>query len=165
MGLRPPPPVLAHLRAALPRDAPPLAPTVRPARPGQEHVTLAFLGDVDDPDPVRSAVAAAAALPAPRLRLAGAGRFGGSAVWLRLDGDLGRLHALAGAVQQAVRDAGVALQAGPWRPHLTVGRSRAPVPPELSAYEGPYGLWDDLALVRSTGGRHTDLAAWRLAPA
>ncbi|MDP9498217.1 MAG: hypothetical protein M3P46_11295, partial [Actinomycetota bacterium] len=58
--------------------------------------------------------------------------------------------------------AGLRLDAGSWRPHLTLGRGGGPVPEAVLAYEGPDGVWDDVALVRSTGGQHSDLRAWRL---
>lgn len=161
MGLRPPLPVLAHLRAALPGER--LAPAVRPARPGQEHVTLAFLGEVADPAPLERALAEdLGRLPAPRLRLAGGGRFRGGAVWLGLAGDLDRLQALARAAAEAATRTGVPLDAEGWRPHLTLGRGRGPVPAAVLPYEGPDAVWDDVALVRSTGGQHSDLRAWRL---
>ena len=163
VGLRPPPPVLDHLRSALPRDRLPLAPAVRPSRAGQEHVTLAFLGDVADPAPLLDALASGPArLLPPRLRLSGGGRFRGGAVWLGLSGDLDRLHALAHGAAGAARRCGLPLDAAAWRPHLTLGRSRGPVPEAVLAYAGPEAVWDDLALVRSTGGQHGDLRAWRL---
>ena len=110
------------VRAALPA----LPPGVRAAPPGQEHVTLAFLGDVADPAPVAAALdEVLAGAAAPRLRLEGAGAFG-TALWLGLGGDRERLRRLAGEVQDAVRRAGVALEPRPYRPHLTLGRGRLP---------------------------------------
>lgn len=113
-----------------------------PHRTGREHVTLAFLGEVDDPAPLLRALAAVARVPAPRVRLAGAGRFPGGAVWLGVHGDLTPVHT---AVARAL-----ALPPGrsPWRPHLTIGRGA--VPAWAVSYEGPEDLWRTVALVRST---------------
>lgn len=157
VSLVPPPEVVTALPA--------LPPTVRPAAPGQAHVTLAFLGEVAGAEPVAVELAGVlAGRPAPRLRLSGAGTFG-RAVWLGVAGDLDVLARLAGAVQDAVRAAGVGLEARRWRPHLTVGRGR--LPGELPAYEGPVATWGRVDLVRShlspEGARHEPLHTWRLA--
>ena len=126
-------------------------------------MTLAFLGEVDAPAPLLEALRTdLAPLPAPRLRLCGGGRFRGGAVWLGLYGDLERLADLAGAARAAARACGLPLGPGPWRPHLTLGRSRGAVPQAVLGYEGPADVWDDVALVRSVGGQHSDLTAWRL---
>lgn len=150
----------AEVVAALP--APPRG--LRPVPPGQHHVTLAFLGEVPEPAPVAVALdAVLPGCPAPRLALTGAGVFG-HAVWLGLTGERDRLHALAAAVQDAVRGAGVVLEARPYRPHLTVGRGV--LPPRLAGYAGPSATWSRVALVRSTlgpaGARHDALRSWRL---
>lgn len=151
VGLYPPQEVLAAL----------------PRRTGREHVTLAFLGEVPDPGPLLAALPAVRELPAPRLRLAGAGRFRGGAVWLGLHGDLPALRRVHATVQRAVTQAGLPVEPGTWRPHLTVGRGL--LPPELSTYEGPPAVWRDVALVHSTLGRqgavHGPLATWQLADA
>lgn len=149
VGLYPPGPVLQAL----------------PRRTDREHVTLAFLGEVDDPAPLRSGLERVAGLPAPRLRLAGAGRFRGSAVWLGLAGDLAALHALHAAVGEVVGEAGLRVDTGRWQPHLTVGRGR--LPPDLLAYEGPEAAWHEVALVQSRlghdGARHEKLSTYGLA--
>lgn len=149
VGLYPPGPVVQAL----------------PRRTSREHVTLAFLGEVEDPAPLRSGLERVVGLPAPRLRLAGAGRFCGGAVWLGLAGDLGALHALHAVVSQAVGEAGLRVDAGRWQPHLTVGRGRPP--PDLLTYEGPEAAWHEVALVESRLGRdeatHEKLATYGLA--
>lgn len=135
-----------------------------PQRSGREHVTLAFLGEVPDPAELLAELPSVQDLPAPRLRLAGAGRFRGGAVWLGLRGDLAALERLHARVREAVAAAGLPAPTGPWRPHLTVGRGH--VLPALTAYEGPYALWRSVALVRSTlgrdGARHEPRATWYL---
>lgn len=149
-----------EVRTALPA----LPPGVRGAPPGQEHVTLAFLGEVADPARVAAALDEALDGGAPpRLRLEGAGAFGTS-LWLGLGGDRERLLRLAGVVQDAVRRAGVALEPRPYRPHLTLGRGRLPA--GLAAYRGPDATWDRVDLVHSTltsgRARHVPLRTWRL---
>jgi 2'-5' RNA ligase len=130
-----------------------------PRRTGREHVTLAFLGEVADPAPLLQALPAVQLVPAPRVRLAGAGRFPGGAVWLGVHGDLAPVH-------EAVRVAlGLPAPPAPWRPHLTVGRGA--VPAWAAAYEGPESVWPSVALVRSSrsgaGVVHEALGRWQLA--
>lgn len=136
-----------------------------PRRSGREHLTLAFLGEVDDPARLLVALGAVERHPAPLLRLAGAGRFRGGAVWLGLRGELDRLHRLHDAVQDAVEASGLPRAVEQWRPHLTIGRARA-VPAALQSYEGPEAAWRDVALVHSTltrqGAVHVPLRTWRL---
>lgn len=136
-----------------------------PRRTGREHLTLAFLGEVEDPARLLVALGAAKRHRAPRLRLAGAGRFRGGPVWLGLRGELDQLHRLHGALQDAVEAAGLPHSVDQWRPHLTIGRARA-VPAGLHAYEGPEAPWRDLALVHSTltrqGALHVPLQTWHL---
>ena len=151
---------------------------VRPVPPDQVHLTLAFLGEQPDAEPVTASLDPVLAVgTAPVLRLASAGRFG-TAVWLGVHGDLVRLTTLAASVQRAVGATGVALEDRPWRPHLTIGRSRDPrgrrtgrsAPPLLSldAYAGPSAPWTEVRLVRShlgrDGARHEALARWTLTP-
>ena len=164
VSLPPPEPVLAHLRAQ------PAPPGLRPARAGQEHVTLGFLGEVGDPAPLVARLdEPLPRLAAPRLRLSGAGRFGRGAVWLGVAGDLGALRALRRAVEQAVLEAGLPPlpgtgHPGAWRPHVTIGRGS--VPEQLEAYDGQEAAWPEVALVRSTllpqGAQHEVLHRWAL---
>lgn len=96
------------------------------------HLTLCFLGDVprERVPALGEALAAAAALPAPRLRLAGTGAFPGPArprvLWVGVHeapGTEGRLERLAEA---CVRALGGAPPEGPFRAHVTVARPRDP---------------------------------------
>ena len=136
-----------------------------PRRTGREHLTLAFLGEVDDPARLLVALDVVERHRAPRLRLAGAGRFRGGAVWLGLRGELDRLPQLHDAVQDAVDAVGCPRPVDQWRPHLTIGRARA-VPAGLHTYEGPEAAWPDVALVHSTltrrGAVHLPLRTWHL---
>lgn len=152
------------------------------------HLTLAFLGDVEDArlTDVRSALARAASgwrrgLPsggdAPlRLRLAGGGRFGRDAftvLWVGVGGDVDALHALHAAVRQELRRGRLPQDSRPYRPHLTLARpgdrvDRAAVDADRDAlhdYLGPSWPVTEIVLVRSHLGPrplHHHLAAWSI---
>lgn len=94
------------------------------------HLTLAFLGDVDDIDlnqvcrAVAGAVAPFATFP---LRLEGFGAFPDATrartLWVGLKGEgLPTLLALQSAVADCVSEAGYPLPEAPFRPHVTLGR-------------------------------------------
>lgn len=103
-------------------------PGLRFTSPERLHLTLRFLGEVDE-----------AALPALQQQLAGEvvavdvalelaalGTFGSRArprvVWLGLGGDLDGLQATRAAVDRALVAAGVAVDDQPLRPHITLAR-------------------------------------------
>jgi 2'-5' RNA ligase len=163
VAVAPPPPVVAHLAAAV-------AP-VRAAHsdlqwvPSERwHLTLAFYGEVPDPDVPRASrrVARAVRGVAPiALSFAGSGRFGDRVLWVGVAGERDRLRALAAAVSTDGR---------PYRPHLTVARVRRGGAPHaaaeaLASYDGPPWTAPEVRLVRSFVGpqpRHETLEAWPL---
>lgn len=150
MSLRLPVDVRQHLQAA--------AAGLRTTRAEQWHVTLAFLGEVADPEPLHEPLRrAAAGSPPLELRLQGSGVFRGpGALYARLAGDVDGLHQLAADVQAACRDAGVHLEPRPYRPHVTVAR-RLPADPGLLAhYAGPTWQAREVELVRSTLGARAE---------
>lgn len=148
VALRPPFEAVAHLAAA--------AAGVPTTRTDQWHVTLAFLGELEGPEPLREPLArAAAGSPPLRLRLSGASTFGSGVLAAGLAGDVEGLRRLAAAVRSACRAAGVDLPRGRYRPHLTVAR-RQPVPPALAGYEGPPWTATELELVRSRLGAQVE---------
>lgn len=152
--VRPPAEALADLVRALP---PGPLPTHR------WHVTLAFLGEVDDPTAVGAALQQVSS-PSLSLSLAGSGTFG-DAVWVGLAGDVDGLRRLAVQVRDACRAAGVAVEDRTYRPHLTVGRRRRLDPAVVASYAGPTWTASEIELVRSTLGRpvvHETLARHRL---
>ncbi len=149
---------------------------LRLSAPGNTHLTVRFLGEVDDDD-VPALVAALAQLRATpcELRLGGAGTFGSAArtrvVWLGVDGDQGCLDSLVGGVDGVLAEAGLKPDQQPWRPHLTLARVRdhagvqerralAEVVGTLQAPAGDPFVADCLALYRShlgTGPAHYEL--------
>lgn len=172
VATRPPADALDHLDRALERVREESGcPGLRWPDRARWHLTLAFLGDVDDDRVVRIAdrVATVAARHAPvgPLRLAGAGVFGRRLLWVGVTAgveapgtdDAGAaLRRLAVDVQHGMRREGVRLESRRWRPHLTVARQRGEgadavrAAAALAGYRGPVWTVDSLLLVRSTLG-------------
>jgi 2'-5' RNA ligase len=143
VSVRPSAEVVSHLQAHLGR--------VRTAPPAQWHVTLAFLGDVDDDSAVQVGLEVAAGLHRPlSLRLSGGGSFGPRTTWCGVAGDVEALRSLAADVQDACREAGVELERRSYRPHLTVGRVD---PRLLASYDSPTWQVAEIELVQSVLGK------------
>jgi RNA 2',3'-cyclic 3'-phosphodiesterase len=153
--------------------------------PAQWHLTLAFLGEVDDGTAGRlgQRLARLAGRHAPvRLAVAGAGGFGSArrarVLWAGVRGDREPLRRLArGVTAAAGRERIEVAGQRRYHPHLTLARARQPtdVRPlieRLAAYGSPEWTADSFALVRSRlaagpGGRavHEPLTTWPLRPA
>jgi 2'-5' RNA ligase len=140
------------------------APGFRWVAPESLHLTLRFLGNVDD-DALQLVTAELGRIERPpyEARLGGLGYFGGlrrtSVVWLDLAGGREATAELAGDCERACQAAGLLPEWRPFRPHVTLARSRTrggehlpglPVPPDL----GPW-LIDGFVLFESRlgGGR------------
>ena len=181
VALSPPGKVLDELEAAV-------AP-LRPARPDLRwtslqswHVTLAFLGEVDDAvlgrltariervagkrrGLVVSAAGAGAFPTAPRARV----------LWTGLQVDREALRTIAGSVAAAARKAGAPPpdEQRRFRPHITLARSREPVDlrrliAELIGFTGTAWTADRVHLIRSHLGPDTwyeSIGDWPLQPA
>ncbi|MFP3914140.1 MAG: RNA 2',3'-cyclic phosphodiesterase [Actinomycetota bacterium] len=126
-AVRPPPEVVAALDerlAALPIPG-------RPVPPPNWHVTLRFVGHVEEVAYQRwLAELDSADLPSPfRLSLSKLGAFPRPAratvLWVGVEGD-GRLERLAEAVDEAADGAGLGREERPFWPHLTISRVRPP---------------------------------------
>ena len=105
---------------------------VRWVRPESVHLTLKFLGDVEE-DAVEPLIEAAARAVAPHpvldLSLKGIGVFPDRrklrVVWLGLDGDIESLKLLQKDVEKAAAEFGFDPEKRPFRPHLTLGRVKS----------------------------------------
>ena len=96
-------------------------------RPENLHLTLAFLGEVEDPAPVRAALTAACTGGAFSLTVGGLDRF--EDLWWAGVRHNRQLETLALGVQTALRQEGFSIERRPWRPHITlVRRWRGPKP-------------------------------------
>ena len=189
VAVTPPAPVLDHLAAAVadvragcPAD---LDAALTWTLPAQWHVTLAFLGEVDDAtaDRLGRRLARLAGRHQPvRLAVAGAGGFGSArrarVLWVGVHGDRKPLRRLAQGVSAAAGRERIEVASGRgYRPHLTLARARQPtdvrpLTERLAAYVGPKWTAGSYALVRSRlaagpNGRavHEPLTSWTLGSA
>ncbi len=172
VAIRPPPPVLDavartvdHLRTEH-RE-------LRWARRESWHLTLRFLGRVEDPDGVSDALGTLTDRPAPTLRLGGLGAFPRSrrsrVLWAGCSDGIDAFAGLARAVDDAVAPLGFGEPDHPAAAHLTVARSpRAFDAREMigSVGDAPFGpSWtaDEMVLYRSTthpdGAVHDEVAS------
>lgn len=126
-------------RAALARQIARLRgelPGVHWVDPASLHLTLAFLGELDDArlDQARAAAAqAAAAAPPFALHLAGLGTFGRPdaprVIWAGVGGDLDPLRRLHASLWAGLAAVGFAPDERAFSPHLTLARLRTPLAP------------------------------------
>lgn len=125
----------------------------------QWHLTLAFLGEIDErvlPELTARLARAARRHPPMELALGGAGRFGDRVLWTRVRAPDG-LRAVAASVTAAARRCRIAVDDRPYRPHLTLARARPgtdlrPVVDDLRGFTGTAWTADALHLVRSRLG-------------
>ena len=114
------------------------------------HITLRFYGENDPATRAQWLRDRVAELPAPRLRIAGAGTFPGVFFAGVQTEDPGALRKLAYACGAERR----------YRAHLTLARWRSPevererLTPLLDGYTGPWFVPDAVALVRSEAGEY-----------
>ncbi len=150
--------------------------------PENVHLTLKFLGDVDEAllADLKAALAAAAAAAAPfPLSLKGGGCFPNAraprVIWIGLAEGAKEASALAGAVERALEPLGFAREKRPFRPHLTIGRVkdvRAGAPTaenkieQLEGYDVPAAAAEAIALIKSTltpeGSTYREIGRFRL---
>jgi 2'-5' RNA ligase len=145
------------------------------------HLTLAFLGEVNEVVAVKLAhrmESAAAGHSHLALSLHGSGAFPGTdrarVLWTGVHGERDRLSGLARSVAAGARRAGAPpTDSGRrFRPHLTLARSRAPVDvralvAELSGYAGAPWTAQEIYLIRSrpdSQPRYETLGTWPLRP-
>jgi len=124
------------LRIALDHAVAPLRvaePTLAWVRPDKLHLTMKFLGDVDDTSAARLAAAtdAVAARHRPfEMLLGGVGAFPNfrrtRVVWMGVDSEP-RLELLHHDLELACDEAGFTVEGRPFRPHITLARVRTPL--------------------------------------
>jgi RNA 2',3'-cyclic 3'-phosphodiesterase len=175
----PPPEVLAdfvsHVSTLCCGKPQPPGGSLRLVPPERIHLTLTFIGDIDDDrlPAVEAAVAAGVrrwARPekpekrkAPRLRIGGGGRFGRgkfTVVWAGVRGETTALGDLVTDLRQELRTAKVPFDVKAHRPHVTVARPGDRLAAEqvacdlaaLGSYEGPEWPVGSIDLVRSNQG-------------
>jgi 2'-5' RNA ligase len=130
---------------------------LRAQREGTIHLTVRFLGDIDDPAPVAAAVApAAAGCAAFDLALRGLGAFPNArrarVVWVGLAAGDAEAGALAKGVERALAPLGFERERRAWHGHVTLGRFRSPRPLPQADPEREFGRAraDRLVLYSST---------------
>jgi 2'-5' RNA ligase len=104
---------------------------VKWVRPASVHLTVVFLGSVDEETvpALSEAVRGVCAGFGPfGLAIRGTGYFPNPrrprVIWLGLEGDVERMGALRDALQDVLEPFGVERERRPFRPHLTLGRFR-----------------------------------------
>lgn len=146
------------------------------ARPGW-HVTIQFLGAVDDLPALEGALRdATRVLPAATVRLGGGGAFpqprSGNVLWLGVVKGAAELEGLAAAVTSATAGIGFEQERRRFRPHVTIARSRESVDlrPHVEALGaepvGPEWCVADVVLLasetRPDGARYSEVGRFTL---
>lgn len=165
-----------RLRAAAPRAE------IGWIDPSKMHLTLKFLGEVDDGqrEVITAALEAVARAHAPfEVTVGGAGTFPGPVrprvLWVGLSGGLREIGLVATDVERACEALGFPPEARPFRGHVTLGRVRAPrgvrrVVRAMEALRGTtFGTWTAREIVfyrshlgGSQGARYEALARFAL---
>lgn len=143
------------------------------------HVTLEFLGRVEDADALASAIGAGVAgVHAARVRLGGAGAFPkptrASVAWIGVAEGASAFVDLAAAVDLATGPLGHPPETRQFHPHVTVARAGKPrdlrsvIAALTDEPVGPAWTLDQVALfesdTRPTGAVHTERARFPLGP-
>jgi RNA 2',3'-cyclic 3'-phosphodiesterase len=147
---------------------------LRATAPAGWHLTLAFLGDLEDEQQERAAAVTADVLawhaprPAPWLALAGAERFGDRVLVVQVSEDPPvALSGLVALLREELTAVGFALPGGRFRPHVTLARARRRRPvtradvaalaiPDRRWQPATVGLW---AAARAGGPRPYEVLA------
>ncbi|HYV47738.1 MAG TPA: RNA 2',3'-cyclic phosphodiesterase [Myxococcaceae bacterium] len=110
-----------------------LAPRARWGPPSNAHLTLAFLGSMEEakvPELSRALEGVATRAAPFDLQLRGGGAFGSPkkprVLWVGVEGDTARLHQLQAWTGSALQPLGYEPEERDYRPHLTLARARDP---------------------------------------
>ena len=119
------------------------------------HLTLAFIGDYDDPDLVKSALESVEIRPF-EIRLKGIGAFG-DLWWAGLE-ECPPLMAVSRRLRRALSDAGVPFDRKKFSPHITLmrraeGRLSGMQEDEMASLFGVSMTVDHISLMRSDRGK------------
>lgn len=123
---------VARLRALSERERQGSARGVAWVDAGRLHVTLHFLGEVDEArlPPLTAALAPALDFDPPRIGLAGWGVFPprgpARVIWLGVTAGAATLTSVHAVLAERLRSAGIAPETRPFSSHLTVGRVKIP---------------------------------------
>lgn len=128
-----------------------LSPNSKWIRPEGAHITLAFLGEVDEarlPELAEAIESAAKSYPPIDLRISGCGSFGKGrrprVLWAGVAGEEAALRALAAAqkeLERALEPIGYRPEERAFSPHLTLARARDP--------KGDEGLFECAEAIRT----------------
>lgn len=116
-------------------------PEARWVDPGNFHLTLRFIGEVDEG--VASDIdAALLRLSVPRfaLTLAGVGQFGTRMLWVGVEKSPALLQ-LQAKVETALQRAGIPPEGRRYSPHVTLARLRQPPGPRVPAFVAEHALF------------------------
>ena len=163
-------PLPAELRQALARKGGAIE-GLRAQKEATIHLTIRFLGEIEDPGEVLAAIRPLTdATPPFRFTLRGLGAFPNPrrarVAWVGVDEGAEAAAELAGKVEKALHRLGFSPERRPWRAHVTLGRFRTPRALVVSA-EDRDRLWGEaeatrLILFRSElhpdGARHHEAA-------
>jgi len=181
VAIVPPPEALGDL-AAVVQPLQVAAPELRWAGRESWHLTLAFLGEVDEGVLAELSTRlerAAGRHPQQRLSITGGGAFPSAGrarvVWAGIRADGRALAALAASVAAGARRAGAPPpdEGRKYHPHLTLARCRQPadvrsLTNQLAQASGPDWTADAIHLIRShlTGSspRYEEMGSWPLRP-
>jgi 2'-5' RNA ligase len=112
-------------------------PDIRRVDPASIHLTLAFLGELDDghlSSCIEAAEQAARQVPAFSYRLTGLGTFGSPhqprVVWIGIEEPSGLLVRLHRALNRELRQRRFEVETRPFSPHFTLARIKAPLAPD-----------------------------------
>lgn len=174
VAVTPPPRAIEHLAAAV-DGVSSIAGGPRWTPAERWHITLAFLGEVEQSTVDRFGAVVGSPL---RLAIAGAGTFpergAPRVLWAGLTGDVPELEKLAKTARRAARQARIAVDRKPFRAHLTLGRWRPgdaadrAVARALADYRGPeFGITKCTLLCSHLGPQpsYEPLREWPLHPA